>query len=144
MEGLKGSFRQTTCFRSYREQTLSNFHQQENESTTDLHTRVTVLLDKCNYNQCCINTCKVELFIYAVKYFANSSWARKQPADLAYNWLLDKAKSYETTVGRIQPIQGELVGIHGFLATVSGSVNTVHLTDSYNRYSLPGSVTDVV
>ena len=42
-EVFEGSFRKTTNFRSYREQTLNNFHQQKNESIDDPHTRLTVL-----------------------------------------------------------------------------------------------------
>ena len=39
------------------------------------------LLDKCNYNQCCMNAPKVHLFIRAVKYLAIRFWVRKKPAD---------------------------------------------------------------
>ena len=80
MVNIEGSFMQTTSFRAYREQTLNNFHQQENKPIADLHTRLIVLLDKCNYNQCCMNTWCIHLFIHAVKCFAIWSWDREQLA----------------------------------------------------------------
>ena len=92
-DAFEGSLRQTTSFKSYTEQTLTNLHQQENESNVDLHTTLAVLLDKCNYNQCCMNTQKVQLFIPAVKYFAIKSWAREVPVDIDHDLLLDKAKA---------------------------------------------------
>ena len=49
---------------------MSNFSKQENESITDQHTRLTVLPDKYNCNQCHMSICKVDLFIHAIKYFA--------------------------------------------------------------------------
>ena len=96
---LEGSFRHTMNFRSYREYTLNNFHLQESGSIADLHKRLTVLLDKCNYNQCYMNTHKVVLFIHTLKSFVISACTREQPASLVYDdWLLDKAKSYEAAV----------------------------------------------
>ena len=40
-----------------------------------------------------MNTCKVDLFIHAVKYFVIRSWTREQPDDLVYDWLLDETKN---------------------------------------------------
>ena len=97
-EAYQGPFRQTTSFKSHRKQTSNNFHQQEHESTAHLHTILTVLLDKCNYNHCCMSIRKIDLFIHAVKYFAIRFWAWELQADLAYDHLLDKAKSHETAV----------------------------------------------
>ena len=45
-----------------------------------------------------MNTCKVDLFIHAVKYFPLHSWPREQLADLAYDRLLEKATSCETSL----------------------------------------------
>ena len=41
-----------------------------------------------------MNTWKADLFIHTTKYFAFLSLASEQPADLAYDKLLDKAKSH--------------------------------------------------
>ena len=90
-EAFKRSFRQTSSFRNYREQTINNFCQQKNESIADLHKRLAVLL-----LQCCMNTYEVDLFIHTVKYFTVYSWARKQPADVVSNRIPDKAKSHNT------------------------------------------------
>ena len=91
-------FTQTSCLWSWTEQALKNFHQQGNESTADLHRRLTVLPEKCNYNQCCMNKFKDDLFIHTVKYFSVCSWAREYPLHLAYNRLLDKANRHETAM----------------------------------------------
>ena len=63
----EGPFRQTSSFKSYQEQILTNFHQQENESIADQHARFTVLFKTCIYNQSCMNMHKADLFIHAVK-----------------------------------------------------------------------------
>ena len=93
MEAFEGSFRQTISFRSYREQTLNAIHQQEKKSIADLHTRLTVLLKKCNYN-----TGKVDLFFSYSKILFDSIIGKGQPADLAYDRLLDKGKGHVTAV----------------------------------------------
>ena len=49
-EAFEGSSRQTTSFRSYREYNLNSFYQQEMSPLLICNTRLTVLLDKCNYN----------------------------------------------------------------------------------------------
>ena len=82
-EAFEDSFKQTTTFMSYREQNLYNLLQQENESIVDLLTRLSALLEKCNYNQCCMNTCKVHLFIHRVKYIPIRTWAREQQRKLS-------------------------------------------------------------
>ena len=51
---------------------LNNFQQLENESIADLHIRLTELLEKCDYNQCHMNTHKADLFISAVEIFCHS------------------------------------------------------------------------
>ena len=52
---------------TYTEQILNNFHQQEKEFIADLNTRLTALLEKCNYNQCCYIPINISVFIHAVK-----------------------------------------------------------------------------
>ena len=45
-----------------------------------------------------MNTCKVDVFIHAVKLFAVHLWEMEQLADLAYERLLHKAKSHESAM----------------------------------------------
>ena len=46
---------------------LNNFQWQKNESIADLHTTLTFLLEKCSYNQFCMNTSKTDHFIHAFR-----------------------------------------------------------------------------
>ena len=71
-EGLEGLFRQITS-----EGTGGRCPPSiaaGNESITDLCTRWTVLLDKCNDNPCFMKMHMVNLFICDDKYFAMRSW----------------------------------------------------------------------
>ena len=43
-EAIEGLFCQTSCFRSYEEQTLTSFHHKDNESITGQHKRLMFLL----------------------------------------------------------------------------------------------------
>ena len=45
-----------------------------------------------------MNTTKVDLLIHTFKYFTVHSSARKQPADLTYDELLDNGKSHKNTM----------------------------------------------
>ena len=105
---------------------LGNFYQQENESIADLHTVLTVLLEKCNYNQSCMNTHKAGLFMHAVTYFAVCSWPRKQPADVAHIRLLDKAKCHETVVAEYHLDKESKQDSMAFPALSSTSIDAVY------------------
>ena len=116
-------------FRSYRKLILNNFHQQENESTADLHKDQLCYPDKYNYSQCLINTHKVDLFIHAVKHFTVFSLAREQPSDLAYERLLDNVKSHEAAVAKYHHHKKSRQDSMGFLARVSNSTDVVHSSE---------------
>ena len=75
---------------------------------------------------------KVYLFIHAIKYFAIRSWAREQPADLAYDQLLHKAKSQMTAV--IEYNQDK-ESSQDSTAFPSASSHAVWSSDWYNRCS---------
>ena len=72
-----------------------------------------------------MNTHKVDLFNLAVKYFAVCSWAREQPADLAYYKLLDKVTSHETAVAEYHHRKVHIQDSTAFPATVSVSIHAV-------------------
>ena len=93
-----------------------------------------MLLGRCNYSQCCMNTCKVDVFILAVQYFV-CSWTRKQPADLVYDRLLDKVKSYETSMKDYHHNKESKKDSTAFPATVSTSTVSVCSIESYRRSS---------
>ena len=48
-----------------------------NGSIANLHTRVTVLLDKCNYIQCCMNTRKVDYSFMLLNTLPSDPWPGK-------------------------------------------------------------------
>ena len=100
LETSEGLFGQSSSFRRYRKQTLNDFQQQENELIADLHTRLTVLLEKCNYNQCYMNTHYIGLFIHAVEYFCCLFMGKGRASRFSTGQILDKAKLPETTVAQ--------------------------------------------
>ena len=81
------------------------------------------------------NTCKVNLFIDVVKYFAVSSWGREQQAPLGHHRLLDKAKSHKTVMADYHHNKESRQDFVAFPATVSASIVAVYSSDSY-RISL--------
>ena len=93
-------------------------------------------LERCNYNQCCMTTHKFDLFIHAVKYFDVCSCTREQPADLAYDRLLDKAKSHETATAEYHLDNIGRKDSMTFPATVSTSIDAVGSTESYRSPSM--------
>ena len=101
-------------------------HQQENESIADLHTRITLLLEKCNYNQYCMNTCKVQLFVHEIKFFIVCSLGREQLADLGYDRLLDKAESHETAMAEYHLDNKSRQDSMAFPAMFSTSIDAVY------------------
>ena len=125
--------RQTTSCRNYREQALNNLHQQENESIADLW--LIVLLDKWNYNHCCMSTQKVDLFIHSVKYFAIRSWTREWWADLAYDWLLDNAKSHKAVLAEYNYYKESRQDSNSLPSNFSAAIDAVSSNDSYNQCS---------
>ena len=88
-----------------------------------------------------MNTCKVDLFIYAVQYLYVHSSAREQPADLAYYSLLDKAKSHETDMAEYDLNNESRQDSMAFQITVSSSINADHYRNSIEDL-LPGPTVD--
>ena len=87
MGGIRSNVQPDVKHMQLRKQTLVNFHEQENESIADLHTRFTLLLEKCNYNQCYMNSHKVDLVIHAVIFFLYLLTVKEATIDLEYNKL---------------------------------------------------------
>ena len=112
------------------------------KSIADPYIRRTVLLEKCNYNQCCMNTFKVDLFIHAVEYFCVHSWASEQPADVAHNRLLGKAKSHKNAMVEYHLDKESRKAPMALPATDCTSIDAVHFSENYKDL-LPGPVTDV-
>ena len=89
MEAFEGSFQQTSSFRGYKEQTLTNFHQQNNESIADLLTKI----DFTVRDMLLQPVCYIYLFKHAVTYFAVCLWTREnqQTSTLTSFWIKLKA-----------------------------------------------------
>ena len=75
------------------------------------------------------------LFIGAVKYFFNRSWAKEQPGDLAYDLLLDQAKSHEKGLAEHNYDKDSRQDSIIFPAIVSASIDAVLFSDLYNCHS---------
>ena len=74
---------------------------------------------------------KVDLLIQAVKHFAVCSWARELPPDLAYDRLLDKARSHETAVAEYYLDKESRQDSIALLATFCASIDAVCSSESY-------------
>ena len=73
-----------------------------------------------------MNTCNVDLFIHAVKYYSVYTWAREHAADLAYDRLLNKVKSHDTAMAEYHLDKDFMA----FPATVSISIDAVQSNES--------------
>ena len=80
-----------------------------------------------------MNTCKVDLLLQAVKYFAVHLWEMEQAADLAYGRLLDKAKSHESVMVENHQDKENWQDSTTFPTTVSTSIGTVYPSESCRR-----------
>ena len=100
-----------------------------------MYSRLTLLHEKCNYNQCCIHTHKIDLFNHAVKCLTIQFWARKLPADIAYDRLLDKSKSPDTAVVEYNQGKESWQVSMAFPAMVSTYIDGIYSKDNYSRHS---------
>ena len=86
---------------------------------------------------------KLIYLFHAVEYLAIWSWAREQPADLAYNRLLDRTKSHMTVLAEYYQGKESRWDFTAFPTTVSTSINAVCSKENNSKHSPSGHVTDV-